>query len=77
MEESTLHDLQVLVEPVHSLGEGLLLSKLERLVAQVGTDGESVGDATVEVDLPGLASLDQGSLGLVAELGGEDIVDFY
>lgn len=33
-------------------------------------------DATVEVDLPGLAGLDEGVLGLVAELGGEDLVDF-
>jgi len=45
-------------------------------VAQVGTDGETVSDTAVEVDLPGLAGLDEGVLGFVTELGGEDLVDF-
>ena len=45
-------------------------------VAQVSADGEAVRDATVEVDLPGLAGLYQGVFGLVAELGGENLVDF-
>lgn len=69
--------LQVLVEPRHGLAESLLLGELEVLVAQVGAHGESVGDAAEEVDLPGLGGLDQDALGLVAELGGEDLVDFY
>lgn len=34
-----------------------------------------MGDTAEQVDLPGLASLDQSLLGLVAELGGEDGVD--
>lgn len=34
-------------------------------------------DSAEEVDLPGLASFDQSILGLMAELGGEDLVDFY
>lgn len=34
-----------------------------------------MGDTAVQVDLPGLGSLDEGLLGLVAELGGEDRVD--
>lgn len=68
--------LQVVVEPQHSLAESLLLGELEVRVAQVSADGEAVRDATVEVDLPGLAGLDEGVLGLVAELGGENLVDF-
>lgn len=46
------------------------------LVAQVGADGEAVRHTAVQVDLPGLAGFDQGLFGLVAELGGEDLVDF-
>ena len=68
--------LQVLVEPGNGLAEGLLLGELEVRVAQVGADGESVGNTAVEVDLPGLTGLAQGFLGLVTELGGEDLVDF-
>lgn len=70
-------NLQVLVEPHNSLAEGLLLGELEVRVAQIGTDGETVSDTAVEVDLPGLAGLDEGVLGLVTELGSEDLVDFY
>lgn len=36
-----------------------------------------MSDTAVEVDLPGLAGLDEGVLRLVTELGGEDLVDFY
>lgn len=68
--------LQVLVEPGNGLAEGLLLGELEVRVAQVGANGESVGNTAVEVDLPGLAGLAQGFLRLVTELGGEDLVDF-
>lgn len=68
--------LQVVVEPQHSLAESLLLGELEVRVAQVSADGEAVRDATVEVDLPGLAGLDEGVLRFVAELGGENLVDF-
>lgn len=65
-----------MTEPHNSLTEGLLLSKLEMRIAQVSADGEPVRDTAVEGDLPGLAGLDEGVLGLVAELGGEDLVDF-
>ncbi len=68
--------LQVLVEPANSLGESLLLGELVVLVAEVGTDSEAVGDAAVQVDLPVLAGLGEDILGLVAQLGGEDLVDF-
>ena len=68
--------LQVLVEPGNGLAEGLLLGELEVRVAQVGADGESVSNTAVEVDLPGLAGLAEGLLGLVTELGGENLIDF-
>lgn len=45
------------------------------LVAHVAADSEAVGDTAEEVDLPGLAGLDQDILGLVTELSGEDLVD--
>lgn len=70
-------DLQVLVEPHNSLAEGLLLGEPEVRVTQVSTDGETVRDTAVKVDLPRLAGLGKGVLGLVTELGGEDLVDFY
>jgi hypothetical protein len=44
-------------------------------VLQIGANAETVGDTAEQVDLPGLASLDEGLLRLVAELGGEDRVD--
>jgi hypothetical protein len=69
-------DLQVLAEPGHSLAKGLLLGELVVLVAQVGTDSEAVGDTAVQVDLPGISGLDQDLLGLMAEGGCEDVVDF-
>jgi hypothetical protein len=64
--------LQVLVEPGNGLDKGLLLSPLLDLNVQITADGEAVGDAAEEVDLPGVTGLDQGVLRLVAELGGED-----
>ena len=69
--------LQVLVEPHNSLAESLLLGELVLGLADVGADSETVGDTAEQVDLPGLASLDEGVLGLVAELGGEDLVDLF
>lgn len=69
--------LQVLVEPANSLGESLLLGELVVLVAEVGADSEAVSDAAVQVDLPVLAGLGEDILGLVAQLGSEDLVDFY
>lgn len=68
--------LQVLVEPSNSLNESLLLSPLLNLNVQVAPDGEAVRHTAEQVDLPGVAGLDEGVLGLVAELGGEDGVGF-
>ena len=47
------------------------------LVAQVRADSETVGNTAEQVDLPVLASLLQGLLRLVTELGSEDGIDFY
>lgn len=53
----------------------MLLGELDVLVAEVGTDREAMRDAAEKVDLPGLAGLDEGVLGLMAELSGENLVD--
>jgi CRISPR/Cas system endoribonuclease Cas6 (RAMP superfamily) len=47
------------------------------LVAQIGTDSETMRNTAEQVDLPRLAGLFQSLLGFMAELGSEDIVDFY
>lgn len=62
----------MLVEPDNGLAEGLLLGPLLLGVVQITAHGKSVGDATEQVDLPMLGSLDENILGLVAELSGED-----
>jgi hypothetical protein len=64
----------VLVEPADGLEEGLLLGILCLGVLGVTTNSEAVDDAAEQVDLPRLGGLDEGLLGLVAELGGEDRV---
>ena len=66
-----------MVEPAECLCESLLLRKLERLVTQIGADGESVRDTTMEANMPRLTSLIENILRLVSELGGEDLIDFY
>jgi hypothetical protein len=67
--------LQVLVKPGDGLAESLLLSPLLLRVAQIGAHSEAVTDTAEQVDLPWLASLDEGLLGLVTKLGSEDRVD--
>jgi hypothetical protein len=65
----------VLIEPDDSLAEGLLLSPLLLGVLQVSAHSEAVAHAAEEVDLPRLGSLDESLLGLMTELGSEDLVD--
>ena len=67
---------QIQLEPSHGLGERLLLCILDSDVVQVTADSETVLDAAEEVDLPGLARLDEDAFGLVTQLGGEDVVGF-
>ena len=62
------------VEPGDGLQEGLLLGPALVLLARVAADREAMHDATVQVDLVRLAALGQDLLGLVALLGGEDLV---
>lgn len=69
--------LQVLVEPRNGLAKGLLLGPLLDGIAQIGAHAEAVRHPAEQVDLPGLAGLDQSLLGLVAELGGEDRVGLW
>ena len=64
----------MLVEPVNSLAEGLLLSPLLLGVAQIGTHSEAMADTAEQVDLPRLGSLDKSLLGLMTKLGSEDRV---
>lgn len=71
-----MKSLQVLVEPSNSLDKRLLLSPLLMLVAQVSANREPVRHAAEQVDLPGLAGLDESIFRFVAELGGEDLIDF-
>lgn len=65
---------QEVVEPLDGLVEGLLLGELLGLLGQVAAHAEAVDDVAVQVDLVGLAGLLQDLLGLVALLGGEDLV---
>lgn len=65
---------QVLVEPRDGLVEGLLLGELLVPLGQITANGEAVLDARVQSNLVGQASLEEDLLGLVALLGGEDLV---
>lgn len=62
----------MLVKPSHSLEKGLLLGKLLNLDAGVAADSEAVRNARVQVDLEGLAGLDEDLLRLVALLSREN-----
>lgn len=64
----------MLVEPLHSLIEGLLLCESHNPVIRVTTDSKTVLHAREQVDLEGLTRLDENLLGSVAELGGENAV---
>lgn len=69
-----MHSDQPGVEPGNGLDKGLLLGELFNLLAGVAADGEAVHGLGVEVDLVGEAALGEDLLGLVAVLGGEDLV---
>lgn len=68
--------LQVVVEPRDGLRMSLLLRPLGLGVVGVAADSESVSNTTEQVDLPGLANLDQSGLRVVAELRRVDGVGF-
>ena len=69
--------LQILVEPHNSLAESLLLSPPLNPDVHIAANCKTVGHTAEQVDLPGVSSLNEGVLGFVAELGGEDGVDFW
>jgi hypothetical protein len=64
----------VLVKPLHSLEESLLLGKSLILVLQVSAHSKSMLNVREQVDLERLASLDENLLRSVAELSGENVV---
>jgi hypothetical protein len=64
----------VLIKPSNSLKESLFLSILLLLLGEITSHRETVHDTTVQVDLIWLFGLDEDGLGLVALLGGEDLV---
>jgi hypothetical protein len=59
---------------LHSLQESLLLREFLMLNARITANREAMYNTTVKVDLVWLLRLNQDSLGLVALLGGEDLV---
>ena len=73
----TLDHLQEIVEPRDGLRKGLFLGPFLMLVAQISPHGETMRNASNEVDLPRLACLGEDFLGFVAEGPCEDLVDFY
>jgi len=66
----------VLVEPVNSLQESLLLGILLVLVAQVASDSKAVLDSAEKVDLVNLFSSYQNLLALVSLFHWEDAIGF-
>lgn len=64
----------MLIEPLNSLDESLLLGKLLGLAGEIGSYSKSVLNVRVQVDLEGLAGLDEDLLGAVSQVGGEDAV---
>jgi hypothetical protein len=65
----------VLIEPLNSLNESLLLGKYLCLVLEITAHSKSVFNVRVQVDLEGLASLNEDLLGTVSQVGGEEVVD--
>jgi hypothetical protein len=64
----------VLVEPLNSLKESLLLGKSLSIILKITAHSKSVLNVRVQVDLERLASLDENLLGAVSLLGGENAV---
>lgn len=67
-----IHSYKEVVKPLDGLVEGLLLGKLLVLLGNIATDGETMHDARVQVDLVGLANFLEDLLAAVALLAGED-----
>lgn len=68
--------LEELIKPSHSLQEGGLLRELDRRLADISSDGESMLHIAVEGDLVGDGHLLENVLRFASLLGGEDVVGF-
>jgi hypothetical protein len=66
----------MLIKPSNSLQERALLRILLDLLARVTSHRKAVNDTAVQIDLIRLLGLNEDLLGLVAFLGGEDLVGF-
>jgi hypothetical protein len=66
----------MLIKPIHSLQESLLLRKFLDLHIQITSNRETMHHTREEVDLIGLLCFNEDCLALVAFLGGEDLVCF-
>jgi len=75
--EGCENSLQVLLEPLQRLQEGVLLGVLLDGELGVASHGEPVRDAAVQIDLVGIAEVLQDILGLDALLLREDRVRFW
>jgi hypothetical protein len=64
----------VLIEPLNSLKESLLLGKSLSIILKITAHSKSVLNVRVKVDLERFASLDKNLLGAVSLLGGENAV---
>lgn len=64
--------LQVLLEPLQGLDKGIFFRVFGDRIAQFGSDGESMLDSRVQVDLVWQAGLLEDDLTLVTLFGGED-----
>lgn len=64
----------MLLEPLDSLQESILLSILHRPVGRVSTDSKAVRNAAVEVDLVRETRVLQDLFGFMALLSGEDCI---
>lgn len=65
---------KVLIKPLNSLKESLLLGKSLSVITEITAHSKAVLNVRVKVDLERLASLDENLLGAVSLLGGENAV---
>lgn len=67
----------MLIEPRNGLDKSLLLSPPLNPDVHIAANCKAVGHAAEQVDLPWVTGLNEGVLGFMTELGGEDGVDFW
>ncbi|KAM3080418.1 hypothetical protein ACMFMG_005373 [Clarireedia jacksonii] len=67
---------QPLIEPSHGLQESLFLSKFLNWHTQITSNGKTMGNTAVKVDLVCVFDLSENLLGKVSLLDGENFVGF-